>query len=288
MPRWKTITTYLLDWNPNWVKIVELSSWIWKALVIPRSQLANIKDREELKNPAIYFLFWDDSEWNSKVYIWEAENLINRIANHDAKKDFWTTVVAFVSEGKNLTKAHVKYLEAKSIIKTKESKIYELENTTTPNINSLPEHQVDIMEDFLDNIDLLISAIWYPIFKTTTTSKELKKKELYYLNEKQWLVSGVGVYTESWFLVQKWSKWSLQMASSEIKKQQYCFKNRPKLEKKWIIKSEWDYIIFLEDYLFSSPSSASNILCWRATNWWTSWKDKNWVTLDENERQKLK
>jgi hypothetical protein len=35
-----------------------------------------------------------------------------RVASHDAKKDFWTCVVVLVSKDENLTKAHVRWLEA--------------------------------------------------------------------------------------------------------------------------------------------------------------------------------
>jgi hypothetical protein len=34
------------------------------------------------------------------------------LASHDDKKDFWTWVILFVSTDDNLTKAHVRWLEA--------------------------------------------------------------------------------------------------------------------------------------------------------------------------------
>ena len=62
MKYWKTITTYLIDWNPSWIKTVELSNWVWKAIIIPRAKLKDAKQRNELFQPAIYFLFWIDEE----------------------------------------------------------------------------------------------------------------------------------------------------------------------------------------------------------------------------------
>jgi len=44
--------------------------------------------------------------------IGETENFANRIAHH-GKKDWWTQFVAFVSKDRNLTKAHVRFLEQK-------------------------------------------------------------------------------------------------------------------------------------------------------------------------------
>ena len=46
---------------------------------------------------------------------------MERITSHDTKKDFWDTVIVFVSKDNNLTKADVKFLEAKSIERAKKS-----------------------------------------------------------------------------------------------------------------------------------------------------------------------
>lgn len=56
----KTIITYLVDGNPTGIKTAELSNWIGKAIVIPRSKIKEAKDRGEVKQPAIYFLFGED------------------------------------------------------------------------------------------------------------------------------------------------------------------------------------------------------------------------------------
>jgi len=53
----KTITTYLVDGSPTGFKTVELSNWVGKALLVPRFQLQSVKNRAELQQPALYFLF---------------------------------------------------------------------------------------------------------------------------------------------------------------------------------------------------------------------------------------
>ncbi len=287
MNYWKTITTYLVDWSPTWIKTVELSNWIWKAIIIPRAKLKDVKQRQEVLQPAIYFLFWKDENWNDLAYIWEAENLINRIWNHDTNKDFWDLVIAFVSKDNNLTKADVKYLEARAIEKAKKLNRYILQNWVEPIPNNLPEYQVSTMNEFLDNIDLLISAIWYPILKEFTKNLKLENNDenIYFLKargaEWKWFL------TDEWFIVLKWSKWPIKMIDAEVKNKWYAFRNRPLLKDKWIIKEEWENIIFIKDYLFSSPSWAWNLITWRPENWWIVWKNKDWKTLDEIERKNL-
>lgn len=280
---WKTITTYLIDWSPTWIKTVELSNRIWKCVIIPRSKLKEMKERQEMTQPAIYFLFWIDEEWKNLAYIWEAENLINRLWNHDTNKDFWDIVIAFVSKDNNLTKADVKFLEAKAIEKAKKTNRYKLLNWIEPIPNNLPEYQVSTMNEFLENIDLLISAIWFPILKEIVSPNENSDQDNIF-SIKTRGTSWKWAYTDEWFLIFKWSKWIAEV----VKSFQWKAKRlRDELLEKWIIKIEWEYIIFIEDYLWSSPSFSASILTWRPTNWWIEWKNKDWKTLDEIERKIL-
>lgn len=85
--------------------------------------------------------------------------MINRLATHDTNKNFWDTVIVFISKDNNLTKADVKFLEAKAIEKAKFIGRYILENSIEPIPNNLPEYQIATMIEFLENINLLISAI---------------------------------------------------------------------------------------------------------------------------------
>lgn len=283
---WKTITTYLVNWNPTWIKTVELSNWIWKAIIIPRAKLKEAKWRLETLQPAVYFLFWNDEEDKNTSYIWEAENLINRIGNHDSNKDFWDTVIAFISKDNNLTKADVKYLEARAIEQAKKTNRFSLLNSIEPIPNNLPEYQQACMDEFLENIDLLISAVGYPILKKISNEKNIHTWEnIYFLNARnsQWK----WVYTEDWFLVLKWSKGPNSIVESMIRDKWYAVRHRPRLIEKWIIIDDGKNIVFQEDYLFKSPSSAGMCIAWRSINWWLSWKNKDWKTLDEVERKEL-
>jgi hypothetical protein len=136
------------------------------------------------------------------------------------------------------------------------------------------------MEDFLYNIDLLISAIWYPILKEIE-KPILMQENLYYIKNR-WS-QAMWVYSEDWFLVLKWSTWPKEMVKSTIENKEMAFRHRPLLLEKWIIKEEGENIVFVSDYLFTSPSSASCIIVWRSTNWRLLRKDVNGKTLDETK-----
>lgn len=282
----KTITTFLIDGSPTWIKTVELSNWIWKAIIIPRAKLKDAKNRAELLQPAIYFLFGiDDETWKKTAYIWEAENVINRIWNHDSKKNFWDTVIVFISKDNNLTKADIKYLEARAIEKAKIVWRYELDNTIEPIPNNLPEFQISTMNEFLDNIDLLISAIGNPIIKSVDIKWDKTDKNLYFLKTKGCIANWY--YSEEWFIIKTWSEWPLELQNGVIKSKWFAFRNRPILLDKNIISNQWTKIVFNQDFIFDSPSSAASFIWWASLNWWKSWKNKDGKTLDEIERKSL-
>jgi hypothetical protein len=55
----KTIITYLIDGLPNGFKTLSILNKTCKSLIIPRSAMDKIKDREELSQPSLYFLLND-------------------------------------------------------------------------------------------------------------------------------------------------------------------------------------------------------------------------------------
>ena len=238
-----------------------------------------------MNQPGIYFLFWQDEEWNDKCYIGEAENIMERITSHDTKKDFWNTVIVFISKDNNLTKADVKFLEAKSIERAKKSGKYILENIAGPVPNNLPEHQTDTMLEFLENIDLLISAIGFPIIKENIVGYKIN--QTIYSTDSRWSVAN-GIYTEDGFIVLKWSRWPREVQPNVIKYNFYANRHRPKLLEQWVLEVQWNEVVFTQDYVFSSPSGASDVVVGASTNGWTYWKTKDGKTLDEIERKNLK
>lgn len=279
----KTITQFLIDWSPLGIKLIELSNWVWKSIQIPRANLKDVKMRPEMNQPGIYFLFGQNHQWNDICYIGEAENIMDRITSHDTKKDFWDTVIVFISKDNNLTKADVKFLEAKSIERAKKSGKYILENIAGPVPNNLPEHQMDTMLEFLENIDLLISAIWYPVIKEIDEKIDRKNETIYYLKAR-WS-DGKWIYTEEGFIVLKGSKFSQDSTNSFD--WTWPHQNRWRIERDPWLFSSIERII-LQDISFSSPSSAASILAWNSLNGWIEWKTKDGKTLDEIERKSLK
>ena len=124
MTKGKTITTYLVDGNPNGIRTCFISNKICKAVVVPRAKLLDAKKRAELQQPALYALLSDSED---KIYIGETEDFLSRIRDHEAKKSFWKKAIIFVSKDNDLTKSDVKYLEYLAIGQAQMTSRYNIE-----------------------------------------------------------------------------------------------------------------------------------------------------------------
>lgn len=276
----KTIKIFLVDGEPNGLKTAELSNWVGQAIVIPRNKLKDIKQRSDCNKPAVYFLVGKENEEAllSTAYIGEAENLWNRLTTHDSSKDFWFTAIAFVSKDNNLTKAHVKYLESRCMEIAMMAKRYDLENGARSVLPSLSESDIAEMEEFLINLRLLLTAVGYPILQEIASKEQTGVSDpLFTCGGKKALANGR--MTNDGFVVYKDSTATAQLSHTAVEK------NKNNIEKLiangYLMKKDNDLYVFIKDYVFNSPSAASNIILGNSTNGWQRWKNKDGKTLED-------
>jgi hypothetical protein len=279
MKKPKTLRVFLLEGEPTGVKTVELGNWTGKAYFIPRNKLQEaITDnytKQELGSQRVYFLIGEAEDGERRVYVGEAENFIDRIAHHHRNKDFWNLAVCFVSKDENLTKAHVKYLESLLAQKIQAAGRVQVENSTNPNPSGLPRPDIAEMNEFLDNIELILSTLGL----TFLQKLEDPHNEIFYCTGPN--AEAKGTLTDEGFVVYKGSK---------IRKEEVDSINPglSKLRKKAInteqLKDKGQYYLLVEDKVFSSPSYAAGFATGRNENGWRAWKTKQGKTLDEVKR----
>ncbi len=160
----KTINIFLIDGYPNGRLSYELSNWSGKAYKIPRIKVKDCTDRPYLQNTGVYFLFGKGENETSLVYIGEAESVIVRLNQHLNQKDFWNEGIIFLSKDENLNKAHIKYLENRLHDLAINAKRYEVINSKTPTQSSLSEPEKAEMEEFIENIKLLVNTLGHKLF----------------------------------------------------------------------------------------------------------------------------
>lgn len=285
----RTILTHLVEWNPEWIRIVEFTSRLIQWISFPRSLFKEATERDELSNSWVYFLFWEDENEKVQVYIGQALDLSERLKYHlrSSEKDFWTATVCFTKWREKFDSAEVNFLESKLIKKAGESRRVDILNWTLWNKEHLSEFKISDLEEFLNDLEILLWTLGYSILSPyiqKNTKWEIfdpsNKKEIIYSIKRWWYESKM-VYTNEWIIVIEWSTWK-QITEWWIK--DGILKRREKLELQKIIKIQDDgSIIFLKDHLFKTPSWAAMIVAWNTLNGWWEWKDELWKCLWENE-----
>lgn len=278
----KTIKIFLIDGDPNGRMSCELSNWTGKAYKIPRIKIKECSDREDLSNTGIYLLLGKDEEGKEQAYIGEAETILIRLAQHLNQKDFWNEAIVFVSKDDNLNKAHIKYLESRLYNVAVSVKRYKIENTSIPTQSSISESDRAEMEEFLDNIKILVNALGHKLFedKREVQTKSLKQKEEFTLSNPREGANAIGIRTSEGFVVFKGSIFSKTMTP---KIPPYLQRVREEIitTGKAILKGE--YYELMDDYVFTSPSAAAGVILGRSANGLTEWRINSGKNLKDYE-----
>ena len=106
MARGKSINLFLMDGDANGRMKCTLANWTGVAYKIPRTELDKCKERDDLKQSGVYFLFRKNEETgDSVVYIGQAgarkngEGIFNRLQEHkrNPEKDYWIEAIVFTT-----------------------------------------------------------------------------------------------------------------------------------------------------------------------------------------------
>lgn len=271
----KTIKLFLLAGDPTGAKKVQLSNWSGMAFVIPRNKLEFINKREELKKQCVYFLIGGTS-LSPEVYIGETENFQKRIPQHQSK-DFWNTCVIFLAKDENLSKAHIRFLESTFVEDCKKANRAKLHNGNSPEGSRLSEEDESDMNEFKQNIKLVLSALGYTFHEIATVSDKtysIKAKGL----------KANGIYTSEGMIVLEGS----QVTKEETPSIGDSLRNlrTEKLQEQALI-DKGAYYEVEQKITFSSLSTAAGFVMGRRANGWTEWKNSVGKTIDEIERKNL-
>ena len=162
----KSIELFLVNGTADSLITAELSNWNGKAIKIPRIEVASC-NRDDITQAGVYFLFCKEDDGADSVYIGEAENVKERLVQHlrdyqsEKEKYYWSTAVIFV--GRDLNKALIRYLENRFVEIARSSKRYLVLTKNTYRNTVMKESQIAVMEEFVDNVKVLINALGYKV-----------------------------------------------------------------------------------------------------------------------------
>jgi len=282
----KTIKLFLLDGIPNGRMTCELSNWTGKAYKLPRNMIKNSASREDLSSTGVYFLFGKSDVTSNKdvIYIGEAENIIKRLSQHLNEKDYWNEAVVLISKDDNLNKAHIKYLENRLHQIAVHVNRYEVKNSNTPTQPSISESDQAEMEEFIENIKMLVNVLGFKPFEELIQEQATDTR----LNSNFFIkaargANAQGQQTSDGFVVLKDS----EIASSTVDSYPEGWKNsRQELINNKTIVEKNGKLIFENDYLFNSPSAAAAIVMGRSANGLMEWKNSKGKSLKDMESVK--
>ena len=297
MVRGKNIQQYLMDGIADGRIKCTLANWTGVVFKIPRIMLDLCRDRDDLKQSGVYFLFGSSDETGKDVvYIGQAgarkngEGILNRLQEHkrNPEKDYWTEAIVFTTSNNSLGATEISYLENRFCNMALSAKRYEVKNGNDPNPGNITEEKESEMEEFIDYAKVIMGTLGHklfePINKSATQAPKVQQEEvkdtgvLLHLERK---ITGIGkvkadgTQTSEGFVVLQGSHISPvddDTIPATIKKRR---KNSP-IDENGILK---------EDMLFSSPTYAAMFVIGKSANGLTSWKTTSGKTLKSLEKE---
>ena len=297
MARGKSINLFLMDGDANGRIKCTITNWTGVAYKIPRTELDQCKERNDLKQSGVYFLFGNSDETGKGVvYIGQAgtrkngEGILYRLMEHkrNPEKDYWTEAIVFTTSNNSFGPTEISYLENRFCKLAIEAKRYEVKNSNDPTPGNITEEKESEMEEFIDYSKVIMGALGYKLFEPIINKSCIEKQDTPKIAEVDQIplclerviknvgkVEANGIQTSEGFVVLSGSRISPQddnTIPAVIKERR---KSAP-IDTNGILK---------EDLLFTSPSYAAMFVIGKSANGLTSWKTQNGKTLKSLENE---
>jgi hypothetical protein len=153
--RGKSINLFLMDGTASGRIKCTLANWTGLAYKIPRTELDKCKERDDLKQSGVYFLFGiSDKTGENVVYIGQAgvrkngEGILFRLQEHkrNPDKDYWTEAVVFTTSNNSFGPTEISYLENRFCNLATESNRYIVKNGNDPTPGNVTEEKESELE----------------------------------------------------------------------------------------------------------------------------------------------
>ena len=284
----KSVRIFLVDGTPTGLLTAEIMNWTGHALVLPRSRLAEALKREEAGRTGVYLLIGEDPENPSRqmIYVGEGDTVKIRIKSHatDDTKDFWTHACIFTSKDKNLTKAHVRYLEGRLIELAESAERAKVSNHKGASVSSfLPESDTSDMEYFLAQIEVILPVVGIdalrPKARRSLLSATTERQAIASMNSgplelelssKKHGYSAIALEDDGELTVLDGSQ---ALANPTHARNDYAGLRQQLIDVGLLVQDQdnENFLIFSAGVVFKSPSAAASVINGRNSNGRTEW-----------------
>ena len=295
----KNFNIFLMDGEVTGRIKCTLSNWTGLVYKIPRPYLEKCKDRQDLKQSGVYFLFGKNDDGDDEVYIGQAgirkngEGVLFRVAEHLKDENYFSDAVMLTTQNNSFGPTEISYLENKFTNMAIDVDRYNVRNGNDPNPGNVTEEKESELEDFIEYSKMVLGVLGYKIF-VPIVKKEIKEEIsinnsdndlLLYLSRKSRksnrIIEARCKRTNEGFVVLKNSMIeeidsnSIPKSIKELRKE--CKKNGEIVDGR-----------LSKNYLFNSPSYAAAFVLGMQTNGRTDWKTSNGITLKDLEENEMK
>ena len=291
--RGKSINLFLMDGTSNGRIKCTLANWTGVAYKIPRTELDKCKNREDLSQSGVYFLFGTSDQTDENVvYIGQAgvrkngEGILCRLIEHkrNPDKDYWTEAIVFTTSNNSFGPTEISYLENRFCGLAHEAGRYIVKNGNDPTSGNITEEKESELEEFIDYAKIVMGALGHKLFESltekpkTSISEESPEDEVILFLKRKSRKSGITIeanckQTSEGFVVLKGS-YIETIDSESIPPGIKVRREKAKIDENGILQ---------ENVLLRSPSYAAAFVIGGHANGLVEWKTKDGKSLKDIE-----
>ncbi|MDK7189104.1 GIY-YIG nuclease family protein [Bifidobacterium sp. UMB1230] len=283
----KNLNIFLMDGDVTGRIKCTMPGWSGLAYKIPRIYLDKCKDREQLKQSGVYFLFGKNNFDEDAVYIGQAgirkngEGVLFRVAEHLKDDFYFNEAVMFTTSGNSWVPTEISYLENKFTNLAIDTNRYKVQNGNDPNPGNATEEKEAELEIYVEQFKIMLGVLGYRIFvplvKTPESVVEERDDELILglsrkIKRSQRNIEAYCKRTNEGFVVlagsqiEETDSGSIPDVIKELRER--CKQNNE-------IKDG----VLTRNYLFKSPSYAASFVLGMTTNGKVDWKTEDGTSL---------
>lgn len=195
----------------------------------------------------------------------------------DKEKYFWNTAVLFT--GRDLNKALIRYLENRFVELARTSKRYLVLTKNTYRNTVMKESQIAVMEEFIDNVKVLINALGYKVLEPIAQSNSPSLLDDAVLSLNVGNAQARAMITTEGFVLMAGATVNEKTTAKSLSA------GMVKLRKKILEGGKVENLKTMEDILFSSSSAAADFVLGYSVSGPATWKDKTGKSLKEIESE---
>jgi hypothetical protein len=287
----KSINLFLIDGEPTGRVKCTLANWTGVAYRLPRTELDRCKDRDDLSQSGVYFLFGvSDDTGENVAYIGQAgirkngEGLLYRLQEHkrNPDKDYWTEAVVFTTSNNSFGPTEISYLENRFTNLAIESKRYVIKNANDPTQGNITEEKESELEEFIDYSKIVMGTLGYKIFEPLMQQETISMmpKAVIEQTKQEFFIKRSGTNAKARIT----NEGIVVLSGSMIRKE--TMPSFPEYAKSIRIENS-EHIdedgILTTDILFQTPSGASTFVLGAPSNGRIEWKTTSGITLEAIE-----